>query len=154
MGGVMGLRFRKSIKIAPGIRLNVSNKSVGVSAGVKGARVSVNSSGRKTTTVGIPGTGLSYSTSSSSKRKKNSPNAAPVISYADLPTSTKSKKITLLLCIFLGIFGVHRFYTGKIGTGILWFVTVGFFFFGWLADIISILSGHFIDGNGNVIRQG
>ena len=56
----MGFRFRKSFKIAPGVRVNVGKKSVGISAGVKGARVSVNSSGRKTTTVGIPGTSLSY----------------------------------------------------------------------------------------------
>lgn len=56
----MGFRFRKSFKIAPGVRVNVGKKSVGISAGGKGARVSVNSSGRKTTTVGIPGTGLSY----------------------------------------------------------------------------------------------
>ena len=57
----MGFRFRKSVKIAPGVRLNIGKKSVGISAGVKGARVSVNSNGRKTTTVGLPGTGLSYS---------------------------------------------------------------------------------------------
>ena len=56
----MGFRFRKSFKIAPGVRVNVGKKSIGISAGVKGARMSVNSSGRKTTTVGIPGTGLSY----------------------------------------------------------------------------------------------
>ena len=56
----MGFRFRKSFKIAPGVRVNVGKKSIGISAGVKGARVSVNSSGHKTTTVGIPGTGLSY----------------------------------------------------------------------------------------------
>lgn len=43
----MGFRFRKSVKIAPGVRLNIGKKSVGISAGVKGARVSVNSSGRK-----------------------------------------------------------------------------------------------------------
>lgn len=56
----MGFRFRKSIKIAPGVRLNVGKKSVGISAGTKGARVSVNSSGRVTKSVGIPGTGLSH----------------------------------------------------------------------------------------------
>lgn len=56
----MGFRFRKSIKIAPGVRLNFGKKSVGISAGVKGARVSVNSSGRVTKSVGIPGTGISY----------------------------------------------------------------------------------------------
>ena len=56
----MGVRFRKSVKVAPGVKVNFSNKSAGVSVGTNGARVSVNSSGRKTTTVGIPGTGLSY----------------------------------------------------------------------------------------------
>ena len=60
----MGLRFRKSFKIAPGVRVNIGKKSVGISAGVKGARVSVNSKRRKTTTIGLPGTGLSYSKSS------------------------------------------------------------------------------------------
>ena len=80
----MGFRFRKSVKIAPGVRLNIGKKSVGISAGVKGARVSVNSSGRKTTTVGLPGTGLSYSKtekiggSKTSIRSSSSNNAQPI----------------------------------------------------------------------------
>lgn len=57
----MGLNFRKSVNLGNGVKLNVGKKSVGVSAGVKGARVSVNSSGRKTATFSLPGTGLSYS---------------------------------------------------------------------------------------------
>ncbi|WNX87556.1 DUF4236 domain-containing protein [Emergencia timonensis] len=60
----MATRFRKSIKIAPGVKLNINKKSIGITAGVKGAHVSVNSKGRKTTTVGIPGTGLSYTETS------------------------------------------------------------------------------------------
>jgi len=56
----MGIRFRKSIKLAPGIKLNISKKSVGISAGTKGARVSVNSNGKITKSIGIPGTGVSY----------------------------------------------------------------------------------------------
>lgn len=67
----MGLRFRKSIKILPGIKLNLGKKSAGVSAGTTGARYSVNSSGRKTSTVGIPGTGLSYSKSSGGGKKSD-----------------------------------------------------------------------------------
>lgn len=80
----MGFRFRKSVKIAPGVRLNIGKKSVGISAGVKGARVSVNSSGRKTTTVGLPGTGLSYSKtekiggSKTSTHSSASNNAQPI----------------------------------------------------------------------------
>lgn len=64
----MGFRVRRSIKIAPGVRLNVSNKSIGLSAGVRGARVSVNSSGRVTRTVGIPGTGISHTKTVSTRR--------------------------------------------------------------------------------------
>ena len=54
----MALRFRKSFKIAPGIRLNVSKSGLGMSAGVRGARVGINSRGTYTS-VGIPGTGIS-----------------------------------------------------------------------------------------------
>ena len=85
----MGFRFRKSFKIAPGVRLNIGKKSVGISAGVKGARVSVNSSGRKTTTVGIPGTGLSYqktekigSHAATDKHDQTAPEYTPTV---DLP---------------------------------------------------------------------
>ena len=66
----MGFRFRKSFKIAPGVRVNVGKKSVGISAGVKGARVSVNSKGRVTKTVGLPGTGISYTDVSTVGKKK------------------------------------------------------------------------------------
>lgn len=63
----MGLRFRKSIKIGGGAKLNINKKSVGMSVGGKGARYSVNSSGRRTKSVGIPGTGLSYVSASGDK---------------------------------------------------------------------------------------
>lgn len=72
----MGFRVRKSFKIAPGIRMTVTPKSIGVSAGVKGARISANSSGRVTRTLSVPGTGISHvSTLSSSSR---GPASAPV----------------------------------------------------------------------------
>lgn len=54
----MGFRFHRSIKIFPGIRLNISKKGLGVSAGVKGYRVSVGPAGGRRT-VSIPGTGIS-----------------------------------------------------------------------------------------------
>lgn len=66
----MGLRFRKSVKIAPGVRLNISKKSVGVSAGVKGYRKSINSSGRVTTSIGTPVAGVSYVKTENLKSKK------------------------------------------------------------------------------------
>ncbi|MCZ6942590.1 DUF4236 domain-containing protein [Bacillus mycoides] len=55
----MGFKFRKSFKVAPGVKVNLSNKGVGVSAGVKGVCVSTGPSGSRITT-SIPGTGLSY----------------------------------------------------------------------------------------------
>lgn len=72
----MGLNFRKSIKLADGVKLNVGKKSASVSVGKKGAHVNVSSTGRKSITVGIPGTGLSYTQEigkkSTAKKKSSS----------------------------------------------------------------------------------
>lgn len=77
MRHIVGFKVRKSIKIAPGVRLNVSHKNLGLSAGVRGARVSVNTNGRTTRTVGIPGTGISHtSTTTSGRRSSSSARAA------------------------------------------------------------------------------
>lgn len=66
----MGLRFRKSIKIAPGVKVNLNKNSVSATVGTKGAHYTVNSKGKKTASVGIPGTGVSYTTSSGGSTKK------------------------------------------------------------------------------------
>lgn len=56
----MGLRFKKSIKIAPGVKLNLNKNSTSVTFGARGAHYTVNSKGKKTASIGIPGTGISY----------------------------------------------------------------------------------------------
>jgi TM2 domain-containing membrane protein YozV len=66
-------------------------------------------------------------------------------------TSDKNKITALLLCIFLGGLGVHRFYVGKIGTGIVWLLTGGVLGIGWLIDIIMIAVGKFKDKQGNIL---
>ncbi len=66
--------------------------------------------------------------------------------------SAKSKGVVAVLCFFFGCIGVHRFYTGKIGTGILWLFTLGFLGVGTLVDFIMILCGSFKDKNGAVIK--
>ncbi len=56
-----------------------------------------------------------------------------------------SKTTTLLLCIFLGIIGGHRFYTGYTGIGFLQLITLGGFGIWWLTDLISILTDSYKD---------
>ena len=67
--------------------------------------------------------------------------------------SRKSKTTALLLCIFLGGTGAHRFYVGKGGTGILYLFTAGFFGIGWIIDIIRIATGSFRDEFDLLLRQ-
>ena len=67
--------------------------------------------------------------------------------------SNKRVLPAFLLCFFLGTFGIHRFYAGKIGTGILELVTLGGLGIWWLVDIILILTGNFKDADGRKITQ-
>ena len=71
----------------------------------------------------------------------------------DPNASPKSRLITLLLCIFCGGLGIHRFYVGKIGTGILWLLTAGCFGIGALVDIIMIATENFTDDANRLIVQ-
>ena len=59
-----------------------------------------------------------------------------------------------IMCFFFGSIGVHRFLVGKIGTGILWILTLGCLGIGVLVDFIMILCGAFTDKEGNKIPLG
>ncbi len=64
----MGLNFRKSITILPGVRLNLSKSGVSASFGKKGIRQSISTTGRARTTIGIPGTGVYYTKQTNVKK--------------------------------------------------------------------------------------
>ena len=66
----MGFRFRKSINLGNGVKLNVSKKGIGISAGVKGARISYGANGKIRTTSSIPGTGISHTSTLNKSRTK------------------------------------------------------------------------------------
>ena len=67
--------------------------------------------------------------------------------------SPKSRIAALLMCIFLGEFGIHYFYVGKIGMGLLYLFTFGFFGIGWFIDIIRIACGTFTDRYGLYLKE-
>jgi len=65
--------------------------------------------------------------------------------------SKKSVVVALILCFFLGALGVHRFYVGKIGTGILQLLTLGGLGIWAFIDMIFIACGKFKDKNGDIL---
>ena len=80
----MGLRFRKSFKVAPGVKVNLNKKSTSVTFGGKGVHKTYSSSGKKTTSVGIPGTGAYYTTSSGGGSGSKKPSSHKRISADNL----------------------------------------------------------------------
>lgn len=67
----MGLRFRKSVSLFPGVKLNFGTTGMSVSTGVPGFRKTFHTSGRVTTSVGIPGTGLYYVDTKNTKKQSD-----------------------------------------------------------------------------------
>lgn len=102
----MGLRFRKSIKIAPGVKINLNKNSISATVGTRGAHYTVNSKGKKTTTVGVPGTGLSYTSSTGgNKYSKSNSDTSSGINDSDIGAhSSKKNKRKGCLTVFIVLF--------------------------------------------------
>ena len=93
-----------------------------------------------------PNSGYKYN-----KYNYNRTNKQGYNNYYEVKSTQKSWLVTLLLCLFVGTIGVHRFYVGKIGTGILQLFTFGGFGIWTLIDFILIACKKFTDSNGNLI---
>lgn len=111
----MGFNFRKSIKIMPGLTLNLGKKSSSISIGPRGAKLNINSKGKKRLTTSIPGTGLSYTQNigSNTSRKKSKIEDIPTYIDEIPPTTISSKPIKekwyfntwmFVLFLLIGIF--------------------------------------------------
>ena len=92
----MGIRYRKSIKVAPGVKINLNRKSASVTVGGKGYHKTFNSNGQTTTSINLPVKGLSYT---DRKGKKSNSSSAPAARYENTGSvveapAPKEKKIT------------------------------------------------------------
>lgn len=75
-------------------------------------------------------------------------------SYTPSYSSSPSWLVTLLLCLFFGGFGAHRFYVGKKTTGLIQLFTCGGFAIWYMIDLVMIFFGAFKDSDGDYIRPG
>ncbi len=78
---------------------------------------------------------------------------APPPRLVDPNPSPYNRLAALLLCVLVGFFGLHRFYVGKVGTGVIWLLTLGFLGVGQVYDLVLIATGEFRDiDNRRVLR--
>jgi uncharacterized protein YecT (DUF1311 family) len=94
----MGFFFRRSIKFGP-FRINFSKSGIGASVGVRGFRTGVSSTGRRTTRVSIPGTGVGYQYNHPKEQGEESPEAPMA------PREVKGQPV-LLFVVLLGMLGI------------------------------------------------
>lgn len=123
----MGLRFRKTFKIAPGVKVNLNKKSTSVTFGGKGAHYTINSKGTKTKSVEIPGTGLYYTETSNRKQNSVPPqDPTPPAQHSVPPDDKNNKKKKGCLFYLLALLAVC---VCLIFLPLLWIPAIGFIIF-------------------------
>lgn len=93
--------------------------------------------GRQVENIGQGGGGITINNAATSSSSASA-TAQAVNSGYTRSGKLVNKWTALILCIFFGYFGVHKFYEGKTGLGVLYLFTFGLFGIGWIADIIII----------------
>lgn len=92
----MGWRYRKSVKIAPGVRFNLNKDSMGITLGGKALKYTVNTKGRKTVTVGTPVKGLYYTETISNSGKKDQPkDKEPLVDAAQINEKIQKQQVAM-----------------------------------------------------------
>lgn len=90
--------------------------------------------------------------SSEANTASSSQNTNANVQYTPHPqqqmASPSNKLLAFLLCLLLGYWGLHYFYVGKVGMGLLYLFTFGLCGIGWLVDLVRILTGSFTDNYG------
>ena len=67
------------------------------------------------------------------------------------PVSPRNRLAALLLCVLLGWVGAHRFYVGRMGSGVVWLLTFGLLSIGMIYDMVMIATGEFTDAEGRQV---
>lgn len=152
------VRFFRRVRIAPGLTVNLSKHGASLSAGIRGAHITVGRTGIRRT-VGIPGTGVFYTSHtgyhSGVHSGRHFEQAQREIVRGRSP---RNIFITLLFCLVLGLFGAHHFYAGNYIRGacmlVLTLLIYGLIFTipWWLIDTLLILFGAYTDGDGDRIQ--
>jgi hypothetical protein len=71
----------------------------------------------------------------------------------DMFASPRSRTVATVLCAIVGVFGGHRFYVGKVRSGVLQALTLGGFGIWWLYDMVMVASGSFRDAEGRLVAS-
>lgn len=125
----MGWKYRKSIKIAPGVRLNLGKKSRSITVGGKFHRATFSSTGRVTKSTSIPGTGLHHTTTVRSGRKQTTNNARYIDDTPKYSPTTYKVCGTILQVLSVLLFAMSLALLTVSGIGIVFVIFAALLFF-------------------------